>query len=60
MGNLWTTRQVRTYSHISCTFNIGPAADSMAVTDQFGNVYGMEGPHTIDVTIGERIADLIR
>ena len=71
----WMMQEVHTYSHISCTCKMGPSTDPMAVTDQFGNVRGMEGLRIVDASImpdlvrapinptvlmiGERIADLI-
>ena len=72
----WMMREAHTFSHISCTCKMGPATDPMAVTDQYGNVHGMEGLRIVDASImpdlvrapinptvlmiGERIADLIR
>ena len=72
----WMMREAHTYSHISCTCKMGPAADTMAVTGQDGKVHGIEGLRIVDASImpdlvrapinptvlmiGERIADLIR
>ena len=71
----WMTREVTTFSHISCTCKMGPASDPMAVVDQYGNVHGLENLKVIDASImpdlvraainptvlmmGERLADLI-
>ncbi len=72
----WLLRQVTTYSHISGTCKMGSGSDSMAVVDQYGKVYGLEGLRVVDASImpnlvrapinptvlmmGERIAALIR
>jgi choline dehydrogenase len=47
----WLSRQVTTYSHISGTCKMGPASDSMAVVDQYGKVYGLEGLRVVDASI---------
>ena len=69
-------REVTTGQHISCTCKMGPASDPMAVVDQYGKVYGLEGLRIADASImpncvrantnvttmviGERIADFMR
>ena len=42
--DLWMKRWVGTGHHISCTAKMGPSSDPMAVVDQYGKVYGGEGP----------------
>ena len=42
--DLWMKRSVGTGHHISCTARMGPSSDPMAVVDQYGRVYGAEGP----------------
>ena len=39
----WMLRNVRTSHHISGTCKMGPESDRMAVVDQHGRVYGLEG-----------------
>lgn len=72
----WMRREVTTGQHISCTVKMGPADDDMAVVDQFGKVYGVDGLRVGDASImpdcvrantnntvmvmGERIADFIK
>ncbi len=72
----WMLREAVTFSHISGTCKMGPSSDPMAVVDQFGRVYGLEGLRVADASImpdlvsapinpavlmlGERIADLVR
>ena len=69
-------REAVTFSHISGTCKMGPSSDPMAVADQFGRVYGLEGLRVVDASImpdlvrapinpavlmiGERIGDLVR
>ena len=53
----WLRRQVTTYSHISGTCKMGPGADAMAVTDQYGKVHGLEGLRIVDASI---MPDLVR
>lgn len=65
-----------TSRHVSGTCKMGPATDEMAVVDQYGSVYGVEGLRVADAAIipylirantnatalmiGERVADFIR
>ena len=69
-------REAVTYSHICGTCKMGPASESMAVVDQEGSVYGLDGLRVVDASImpdlvrapinptvlaiGERISDLMR
>ena len=71
----WMMREATTGQHISGTCKMGPADDPMAVVDQHGRVYGLEGLRVVDASImpdcirantnvttmmiGERISDLI-
>ena len=71
----WLIRVVQTSHHISGTCKMGPASDPMAVVDQRGRVYGIEGLRIADASImpdcvrananattmaiGERIADFM-
>ena len=71
----WMLRKVRTSHHISGTCKMGPDSDRMAVVDQRGSVYGLEGLRVADasimpdcirantnatsIMIGERVADFI-
>ena len=72
----WLLRNVSTAHHISGTCKMGPKSDSMAVVDQYGKVYGIDGLRVADgsimpdcirantnvtvMAIGERIAEFIR
>ena len=72
----WLLRQVATSHHISSTCKMGPDSDPMAVVDQCGKVYGIEGLRVADASImpdcirantnvttmviGERISDFMR
>ena len=74
--DLWMKRNVGTGHHVSCTAKMGPRSDSMAVVDQYGNLYGADGLRVADASImpecirantnvtvlmmGERIADFIK
>ena len=53
----WLLREATTYSHISCTCRMGPAGDDLAVVNQFGRVYGVEGLRIVDASI---MPDLVR
>ena len=73
--NEWLLRQVATSHHISSTCKMGPDSDPMAVVDQYGKVYGVEGLRVADASImpdcirantnvttmviGERISDFM-
>ena len=73
--NTWIKQNVGTGHHVSCTAKMGPDLDSMAVVDQFGKTYGVNGLRVADasimpecvraninvtvIAIGERIADFI-
>ena len=72
----WMLRNVTTTQHISGTCKMGPAADGMAVVDQYCRVHGLEGLRVVDVSvlpgcirantnattimIAERVADWMR
>lgn len=72
----WLRQTVTTTQHISGTCKMGLASDAMAVVDQFGRVYGLDGLRVADasvmpdcirantnastIMIAERIADFIR
>ena len=72
----WMMREVSTGHHVSCTCKMGPASDDMAVVDQFGKVYGLEGLRVADASImpdcvraninvttmmiGERVSDFVK
>ena len=53
----WLMREATTYSHISCTCRMGPEGDDLAVVNQFGRVYGVEGLRVVDASI---MPDLVR
>ena len=53
----WLLRNVTTTQHISGTCKMGPAADSMAVVDQFCRVHGLQGLRVVDVSV---LPDCIR
>ena len=53
----WLRREATTYSHISCTCKMGPSDDPMAVVNQYGEVYGLEGLRVVDASI---MPDLVR
>ena len=71
----WMLRNVRTSHHISGTCKMGPDSDRLAVVDQHGRVYGLQGLRVADasimpdcirantnatsIMIGERVADFI-
>jgi choline dehydrogenase len=72
----WMRQTVSTSQHISGTCKMGPASDPMAVVDQYGRVYGLEGLRVADasvmpdvirantnastIMIAERVADFMR
>ena len=47
----WMAREVVTFSHPSGTCRMGPSSDPMAVVDQYGRVYGVEGLRVVDASI---------
>ncbi|MCY4527445.1 MAG: GMC family oxidoreductase N-terminal domain-containing protein [Chloroflexi bacterium] len=72
----WMKRAVITAHHVSSTCKMAPASDPLAVVDQYGRVYGVDGLRVVDASImpdtvranlnltviamAERAADLIR
>ena len=72
----WLRHNIGTSHHVSGTCKMGPAADPMAVVDQYGRVHGLENLRIADasimpdcirantnattIMIGERIADFMR
>ena len=72
----WMKREVITAHHVSSTCKMGSSDDPMAVVDQYGRVYGIDGLRVIDASImpdtvranlnltviamAERAADLIK
>ena len=72
----WMEREVITAHHVSSTCKMGPPSDPLAVVDQYGRVYGVDGLRIIDASImpdtvranlnltvigmAERAADFIR
>jgi choline dehydrogenase len=47
----WISRTISTGHHASCTARMGPSSDPLAVVDQRGAVYGLEGLRVIDASI---------
>ncbi len=47
----WMRREVITAHHVSSTCKMGPASDPLAVVDQYGRVYGVDGLRVIDASI---------
>ena len=47
----WMKREVVTAHHVSSTCKMGPSSDPMAVVDQFGRVYGVDGLRIVDASI---------
>jgi choline dehydrogenase len=47
----WIARTISTGHHISCTCRMGPSSDPLAVVDQTGSVYGVEGLRVVDASI---------
>ena len=72
----WMKREVITAHHVSSTCKMGPPRDPLAVVDQYGRVYGIDGLRVVDASImpdtvranlnltviamAERAADFIR
>ena len=72
----WMKREVITAHHVSSTCKMGPSNDPLAVVDQHGKVYGVDGLRVVDASImpdtvranlnltvmamAERAADLIK
>jgi choline dehydrogenase len=53
----WMRRVVRTSHHLCGSCKMGPAADPMAVTDQFGSVHGINNLRIADASV---FPDIIR
>ena len=47
----WMRCEVITAHHVSSTCKMGPPEDPLAVVDQYGGVYGVEGLRVIDASI---------
>ena len=47
----WMKREVVTAHHVSSTCKMGPSSDSLAVVDQYGRVYGVDGLRIVDASI---------
>ena len=47
----WMKQQVITAHHVSSTCKMGPSNDPLAVVDQYGKVYGVDGLRIIDASI---------
>ena len=47
----WLHRMVRTSQHLVGTCKMGPASDTMAVVDQYGNVHGIDGLRVADASV---------
>ena len=72
----WMKAEVVTAHHISSTCKMGPSSDPLAVCDQYGRVYGLDGLRIVDasimpdtvranlnvtvMTMGEKVADFIK
>ena len=72
----WMKTEVVTAHHISSTCKMGPSSDPLAVCDQYGKVYGLDGLRIVDasimpdtvranlnvtvMTMGEKVADFIK
>ena len=53
--DLWLRQTVGTARHVSGTCRMGPSSDSMAVTDQYCRVRGVEGLWIADASVMPRI-----
>ena len=53
----WMKQQVITAHHVSSTCKMGPSNDPLAVVDQYGKVYGVDGLRIIDASI---MSDTVR
>ena len=49
--DLWINKNVQTGHHVSCTAKMGLRSDNMAVVNQYGKVYGIEGLRIGDASI---------
>ena len=47
----WMKREVITAHHVSSTCTMGPSSDPLAVVDQYGRVYGVDGLRVVDASI---------
>ena len=47
----WLMREATTGQHISGTCEMGPDSDPLAVVDQYGKVYGLDGLRVVDASI---------
>ena len=47
----WMKREVVTAHHVSSTCKMGPSNDPLAVVDQYGRVYGVDGLRIVDASI---------
>ena len=47
----WMKREVITAHHVSSTCKMGPSSDPLAVVDQYGRVYGVDGLRIVDASI---------
>ena len=47
----WMKREVITAHHVSSTCKMGPSNDPLAVVDQYGKVYGVDGLRVFDASI---------